>query len=211
MALGALIAAGATIGGALINNAFNAREARRNREFQERMSSSAHQREVADLRKAGINPALRNMGGASTPAGDRAEFEDAIGKGVSAALQAKLIKAQTGLIEDQALVARTTAADIQQSWGAGKFEKIRSEADLAGLTTEQFRELMPIALERAKAEVEATLSSARAARASAMLDEAAREGALNREEWERVIGQFGPGMRFFMEVLQGLRGPGGRR
>lgn len=49
---------------------FNSTEAMRNREWQEHMSSTAYQRAVEDMKKAGLNPILAfQNGGASTPGG----------------------------------------------------------------------------------------------------------------------------------------------
>lgn len=67
---------------------FNSTEAMKNREWQERMSSTAYQRAVEDMKKAGLNPILAFAnGGASTPGGSAGTISGAsIGLASSSAL-----------------------------------------------------------------------------------------------------------------------------
>lgn len=96
----------------------SAKEAKKNRKFQEQMSNTAHYREVKDLRRAGLNPILSANTGASTPSGSAGAMSKAdpgsLMSGVSSALQVKSLIKQTKAatktqITQQALNTATTA------------------------------------------------------------------------------------------------------
>ena len=110
------IAAGANLVGTLYQQRQARKRANEQMGFQERMSNTAYQRAVKDMRAAGINPIMASkLGGASTPTGAMAptpDFSNIGTKGLQAmatARQMQLTKAQTTNTNEQAKVHSTTA------------------------------------------------------------------------------------------------------
>lgn len=150
--MAAMSGAAGGIAGGLIQGGFAKDQAKKQMEFQERMSSTAYQRSVADMTKAGLNPALMFGSGsaASTPGGAMAEMENPgihIQQGIQTGLQAKQVGAQTSN-----LAADTENKKTQQSILANETKLQGGAIQQQAMTNKVLAETLNSQIKKAKAE-----------------------------------------------------------
>lgn len=118
--VGSVIGGAASLAGGYMANESTRGSTREQMQFQERMSSTAHQREVQDLRLAGLNPILSANTGASSPSGASFTAEDVITPALSSAVavqrtrnEVKRVKNETQLSNANVQAALANARNLQ--------------------------------------------------------------------------------------------------
>lgn len=126
--IGDAISAGIQYLGTRETNSSNRKIAMDQMKFQKEMSNTAHQREVADLKAAGLNPALSATGGqgASTTSGSSATMENAY----TDALNAILLKNQIAESKANAKKTKAETKNINEITRGTKNENDANEPEL---------------------------------------------------------------------------------
>lgn len=97
-------------------NRMNVNLAREQMGFQERMSNTAWQRGVRDMRLAGINPMLAfSQGGASSPQGASTTVDNELGSGVNTGLAVRRALADIQNLESQNKAQEAQARNLDSS------------------------------------------------------------------------------------------------
>jgi len=104
--------------------AYNTQQAQAQMAFQERMSNTARQREMADLRSAGLNPMMAAMNGATAPQGASAASSAASGSSAGGSLGHPAQSSGSARLQSAMAIA-TLNAQLEKM--SAETDKVRAE------------------------------------------------------------------------------------
>lgn len=143
---------------------FNSAEAQKNRDWQQMMSDTAHQREVADLRAAGLNPVLSASGGNGAAVTSGATASGVTSSGAKGEVDTSLDGALVNLFGSMwSAQTQLEAQRINAQNNLAIAEKNNSTSELvARLYTEQSREASQLAAQVGLSQSEISSAASRA-------------------------------------------------